>query len=123
MHPIIKKTFGGLTRSYYFRHLFFGILIAIFYSMLFASRETTHISVYGYFAVCTLLYPYSRYVYERVVSFIVGNNVFILNVFVMLFFKAFTMMMCWGLSVLIAPIGLVYLYFHHTKNEKLVSND
>lgn len=121
MHPVIKKTFGGLTPSYYFRNLFFGILIALFYSMMF-TKQSSNISLYVYFVISTLLYPYSRFVYESIVSFIVGNNIFIVNAFFMMLCKAATMMMCWGLSVVIAPIGLIYLYFHHTKNEKAINS-
>ena len=29
MHPILSKTFGGLSKQYYFRQIFFGALIAL----------------------------------------------------------------------------------------------
>lgn len=30
MHPFIRKTLGGLTPQYYFRQLFFGLIVAVF---------------------------------------------------------------------------------------------
>ena len=65
--------------------------------------------------VSTFLYPYSRFVYESVVGFLMGENVFYFNAFVMLFAKLFTMLMCWSFAIVVAPIGLAYLYFHHSK--------
>lgn len=64
-----------------------------------------------------ILYPYSRFVYHSITDFIFGNNMFIVNAFLMLILK-FLMMICWFFAIFIAPIGLLYLYYHHTKEEK-----
>lgn len=66
----------------------------------------------------TLLYPYSRFVYESIVSFIMGENVFIVNAIFMLASKFVTMAMCWAFSIFVAPIGLAYLYYHHSKTAR-----
>lgn len=63
----------------------------------------------------TLLYPYSRFVYESIIGFIMGENVFIVNAILMLFAKFFTMAMCWVFAIFVAPVGLAYLYYHHSK--------
>ena len=67
--------------------------------------------------VCTFLYPYSRFVYESTIDFIIGDNEFYTETEVVLTFKVFTMMACWLFSALIAPIGLSYLYFYHSKHQ------
>ena len=61
------------------------------------------------------LYPYSRFVYENVVGFIMGENIFIINFFIMFIVKIFTMLLCWSFAIFIAPVGLIYLYFYHSK--------
>lgn len=66
-------------------------------------------------AINTFLYPYSRFVYESIVSFIMGNNVFFVNAIFMVVVKIFTMLLCWSFAIFIAPIGLAYLYYHHSK--------
>lgn len=33
----------------------------------------------------------------------------------MLFIKLFTMAMCWAFAIFIAPVGLAWLYWHHSK--------
>jgi hypothetical protein len=36
----------------------------------------------------------------------------------MLFVKVITMALCWCFAIFIAPIGLGYLYYHHSKAER-----
>lgn len=117
MHPIIRKTLGGLTPSYYFRQLAFGLLVSLFFILIFKQSAELPFAMYLFLIVSTLLYPYSRFVYESVVDFITGNNVFIVNAFVLLFTKAVTMSLCFTFAIFIAPIGLIYLYIRNNKSE------
>jgi hypothetical protein len=120
MHPIIKKTFGGLSASYYFRQFFFGAILTSFYYLILShgsNGSPTPLGVYILFAINAALYPYARFVYESIADFIMGNTVFITSAFLMLFLKLITMVICWAGAMLIAPIGLIYLYIYHTKQE------
>jgi hypothetical protein len=65
--------------------------------------------------VNTLLYPYSRFVYESIMNFIMGQNVFFVNALLMLGVKLMTMLLCWAFAIFVAPIGLAYLYYHHSR--------
>ena len=51
----------------------------------------------------------------QLVGFIFGANVFIVPAIILLFAKLVTMFLCWQLAILIAPIGLGYLYWHHRR--------
>jgi len=115
MHPIIQKTFGGLTKQYYFRQLFFGSLFGAGFIYMNYGTKTSILGVASLSLVCTLLYPYSRFVYESIVGFLMGKNLFIVNAFFLLLFKFFTMALCWIFAILIAPIGLAYLYFYNSR--------
>lgn len=118
MHPVIAKTFGGLSTSYYLRHLFFGLAFPIFILLMLSQSQGSHplhVPALLMMVVNTLLYPYSRYVYESVVNFILGENVFFVNVLLMLGVKLATMTVCWVFAIFVAPIGLAYLYFHHSR--------
>ena len=75
----IKKTFGGLSASYYLRHLFFGAIFTTLYVILFYSMGDKRVLTYIVLAGNTFLYPYSRFVYESIVGFIFGKNVFFVN--------------------------------------------
>lgn len=116
MKEIFAKTFGGLTKQYLARQLFFGVaMAALFISMM--QNQPNGLGVGGMlmFVVNAGLYPYSRFVYESIVNFIVGENFFLLPAIPMLIAKCFTMVMCFAFAMLIAPLGLAYLYFHHSR--------
>lgn len=117
MHPIFQKTLGGLSKEYYVRQFIFGLIFPAF--MLFMSMRAgmPGFSVILLMLINTALYPYSRFVYESVIGFIMGNNIFITNGVLLLAVKLFTMAICWGAAIFIAPVGLAYLYYHHSKNE------
>ncbi len=113
----IKKTFGGLSASCYRRHLFFGAIFMALYIVLFYSMGDKRVFTYLLLIGNTFLYPYSRFVYESIVGFIFGDNVFFVNAVYLLVAKFMTMLICWSFAVFIAPLGLIYLYFYHTKNK------
>lgn len=120
MHPIIAKTFGGLSLNYYARNFIFGLIFPAFF--LFMQSQTTHPTSIGtivFLVLSTLLYPYARFVYESIVGYIMGQNVFFINAIVMLIVKLITMLLCWTCAIFIAPLGLVYLYFYHSKQQTL----
>jgi len=121
MHPVIAKTFGGLSTAYYVRQFIFGLLFPVSIYMVMSSgtgRHALSLPMLLMFAVNTLLYPYSRFVYESVMNFILGRNVFFVNAILMLTFKVVMMAFCWALAICVAPLGLGYLYFHHSKAER-----
>lgn len=116
MHPVIQKTLGGLSPQYYFRQFFFGLIVAAFiFFMSTQGGRPMPIGMLFFTVISTLLYPYSRFVYESCVGFIMGENIFFVNAIFMLISKFVTMAMCWAFSIFVAPIGLAYLYYHHSK--------
>lgn len=118
MHPILSKTFGGLSKQYYLRQFFFGVLIVALVVVLPYTHTNRAISIelIAISTINTILYPYSRFVYESIIEFIMGENVFFINAIIMLITKIITMCLCWCFAIFIAPIGLAYLYYHHSKS-------
>lgn len=116
---IFEKTFGGLSREYYFREFIFGLIFVVLFFYPYYAKGMTipPIGVILTAILSQILYPYSRFVYHSIADFIFGNNMFIVNAFLMLILK-FLMMICWFFAIFVAPIGLLYLYYHHTKEEK-----
>lgn len=119
MKKLFFKTFGGLSLSYYLRHFVFGALIFAYYAYLLTNAENIQYSIIIFFAISTVLYPYSRFVYESVIGFIMGDTEFQVPILVYIFSKLITMVLCWSLALFITPFGLLYLYFYHTKQEKI----
>jgi hypothetical protein len=116
MHPVFHKTFGGLTRRYYLRHLFFASILLGIFLVADLTHNAPSYDRLLYIFVSTFLYPYSRFVYEGVVNFLLGGNVFFGDAVLFLAVKAVSMLLCWFLAIVIAPIGLLYLYFYHSKS-------
>lgn len=110
--------FKGLTKAYYFRQLFFGALIAAVFVWLlyFNDHVSRDIRILLLAFILTVLYPYSRFAYESIVNFIMGDNILITNTVLFLGVKIFTMIVCWLCAVFIAPIGLLFIYFYQKKS-------
>lgn len=68
-------------------------------------------------ATNALLYPYSRFVYEGVIDYILGTNVFYVNSWLLLAWKLLMMVLCWALAIFIAPVGLACLYIYHSRED------
>jgi len=121
MKSILFKIFGGLSTKYYFRQIFFAGILATIYFVVASNGingiRGLNLEQIIFVLICVGLYPYSRFVYESVVNFILGDNVFFLNIFFVMFIKFFTMLMCFALAIFIAPIGMIYLYFYHSKKD------
>ncbi|WP_434321569.1 hypothetical protein [Haemophilus influenzae] len=121
----LSKTLGGLSKAYYTRQFLFGLIFFIFIVAISYNgyNHTGKISILVTNSIlgliCLLLYPYSRFVYESIIEYILGDNVFFINAPLMLVTKLITMAICFIFSIFIAPIGLIYLYFYHSKQEKL----
>jgi hypothetical protein len=117
MHPVLSKTFGGLSSAYYFRQFIFGLIFPAFIILMMKQIGKIDLSLIGIMTLNTFLYPYARFVYESIVGFIMGRNIFFINALFMLASKLITMLLCWGFAIFIAPLGLAWLYFHHSKTE------
>ncbi|MFF5867708.1 hypothetical protein [Pseudomonas sp. NPDC012596] len=109
----LKATiFGSMKSDYYFRQLVFGVIIgAIFISGKVNASPELPVGEITLALISTVLYPYARFVYEGIVGFIMGNNLFAVPALLMLLVKVMTMLTCWFLAIFIAPIGLGYLYW------------
>ncbi|MGY3902622.1 MULTISPECIES: hypothetical protein [Aeromonas] len=120
MKTILAKTFGGLDKAYYFRQLFFGALLPAFIIFMTIQNPTAKpmpVSAMFYLGLNTLLYPYSKFVWDSVTDFLMGNTVITLALPLFLLVKLFTIVICWGLAIFISPIGLAWLWWHHSKTE------
>lgn len=121
MKEFFNLSFKGLTPSYYYRQLIFGFIIAALFISMAWSHETDTLKLTGSiisFIFLALLYPYSIFVYESIVGFFVGENTFYFEGYLALLFfliKFIAIIFCYGFSFIIAPIGLIALYFLNKK--------
>lgn len=119
MRHFIAMTFGGLSPRYYLRQLLFGAGISglLIFTVVQGGGQI-RIDQVVLLLANALLYPYSRFVYEELMGFLMGNNVFFVNALFMLVVKLFTMTLCWGFAIFIAPLGLAYLFLYHRRAQR-----
>lgn len=111
----LKKTFAGLSAQCYIRHFIFGAAISIIFFL--STMKSIYFGAIFTLIINAVLYPYSRFIYETIVNYVMGNNKFLVDLKWFFIFKIITIVLCWGLAIFIAPIGLLYLYFYHSKQE------
>ena len=116
MPPIIARTFGGLTRKYYLSQFMIGGTLAAILIIKVGTHSIPAIALL-LIAINTLLYPYARFVYESTIDYIMGDSIFVFNIFFLLVAKIMTIAFCFGAAILIAPIGLIYLYFKTAESQ------
>ena len=118
MSSFFRKSFGGLSAEYYFRQFFFGfLLLLLFYYSYHDNPHPLPLKAHLLIVASTLLYPYSRFVYEGIVGFVLGDNFFFVNAWLMLMVKFVTMFCCWLFALFIAPVGLLYLFVRNSRRD------
>lgn len=110
-----KYTFG-LTRAEYFRHLFFSCLVLLLVVLASSSAHFDFVVII-LLVICTVLYPFSRFIYEQVVGFLWGENLLIFNLILFIPAKIFTMLLCWFLAIFISPIYFFFFFVFKLKNK------
>ena len=123
MLEIIRKTFGGLELSYLIRQYIFSVIIAVIVYKLVKLAGPHSLASLISLVLNTLLYPYARFIYEITMDYILGDNVFALPSGIFLLGKFITMLLCWSFAIVIAPVGLLFLYFYRSKEEKDFSEE
>lgn len=117
INMLIAKTLGGLPPGVYIRHFLFSLMFPAFF--LWVNHKGGHPPPHEdiAFFILSVLYPYARHAYETVLSYIVGNTMLMIPMWIFLPCKIFTMGICWGAAVMIAPVGLIILYLQNSKHD------
>jgi len=128
----VVSLFTGISTQYYFRQIFFAIAMsglvlflvwngAMNDGILSPKEKKMFISLLIFYGINSLLYPYARLAYEQVVDFIIGDNFFLVNGPIFLIAKMTSMALCFAFAVVLAPIGLLFIYLHQRKEAKKVN--
>lgn len=116
MMSFYSRTVGALQPAYVVRAyvIGFALLALVAWVRLHApsnhGRTDTYVSL-GYLFVCSLLFPFAKFVWDELRDVALGGNVFFINGLIALILKVFINGLLWAFAVFIAPIGLLYLWF------------
>lgn len=116
MNDFFRKSFGGISKEYYIRNFIFSLIFSACFIWV-QSRIGLKPWLMFYCIINPILYPYARFAYENTMQYIIGKNVFAFNAGIFLIAKVITMAICWSFAIFMAPLGLIYLYHHHSKLE------
>lgn len=109
MFRFVRTIFTSLYPSYLIRqYVFSGIVTAFFY---FLSPGTAPTFFYVFLGVNFILYPFAMFVYDSAISLLMGENVWITSGIFALIWGFIKIMLIYFFSVLIAPVGILILYF------------
>ncbi|WP_449470169.1 hypothetical protein [Sphingobium chungangianum] len=112
----LTRTFGALDRSYLIRAYLIGLAIFAFYGYFIShGAKSAPISVWVFFTISTLLFPFAKFVWDEIMSLVLGRNMVFMNALVLLVLKLFVNVFLWAAAILIAPLGILYLWIR-TRN-------
>ena len=115
----LRRTLGSLALHYYITNFLFAGLL--FVGVLFVTNQSGNElsdKKIIFLLVCTFLYPYSRFIYEKITG-LFGGNFLIINALFLFIPKLLGILLCWIYAMFIAPIGLMYLYYYHSHTSRL----
>ncbi|MDY5051343.1 MAG: hypothetical protein SPF17_07955 [Candidatus Mucispirillum faecigallinarum] len=123
MLKFIKDTFSSLTISFLIKNYFFGIIIyAIFMYPIFdkSINETIAYDSVIFFTINLILYPFATLIWEELRNMFLGNTMFITQIHVLFIVKIVIKFMVFLMSIIIGPLGILYLWY--VRNKYIKSN-
>ena len=114
----LKRIFGGIStqymvRAYVLGAIFFGLVVVLLTSGLKPDGAGTGrmAVLIGYFAICTLLFPFSKLVWDQLKAMALGETFLILPVIFLYPAKFIVNYLLWGFALFVAPFGMAYIWF------------
>ncbi len=109
---MLRRVLSGVERSYLIRSWIIGICFLAL--MIFASTQGKNsfpIPAILYFIVCTILFPFSKLVWDELKALMMGNNIIFMNILILYPLKLFINALLWSFAPFIAVLGIGYIWF------------
>jgi hypothetical protein len=110
MRKFLTIIYGSLSLSYLIKQYVFG---GIMYALMLYANGASPIHKTGVFIFLTLslvLYPFAMFVYDSIVDTLIGNWIVPVPAVLLLIWLPIKIVLIFMFAVLIAPIGMLYLY-------------
>lgn len=110
----IKKTLKVITKDslpdgYYLKHCIYGFGFSVFFFALIYIEKGFNLSVFRYILAVTILYPYSRFVFNNHKFNIISAKVT----------ELILALMCWAFCLTLAPVGIIISLVNRSKEGKV----
>ena len=113
MFQFVKRIFGTLEPRFLTRAYFIGsIFLAAFLIIILTSQEPfpNRGFTITLLVVNTLLFPFSKLVWNQCRAFLLGDTVIYYNAIFLMFMKYIINGFLWSFALFIAPVGIFYLW-------------
>ena len=116
MKQAILNAFAGLDKQYLFKQYVISVVVCITYGVI-VSKYGQGVGFYTLlsFSVNTVLYPYSRYLFDSLIDIIFGKTRFDKSSGVLMAIKILSIFLCWSAALFIAPLGLLFIHFRGSR--------
>lgn len=109
---LLHRIFGSLKPSYLIRaYVIGGAIFAIYATFSVQSATESSPAFWIYCAVSTILFPFSKLVWDEIMSMMMGGAIFMVNALIMIFLKVVINVLLWASAILVAPFGVLFLWF------------
>lgn len=113
MKQFVHAVFTSLQPAYFIRqYVFSGMMVALVYFGINRTSSFTLLSILNF-----LLYPFAMFAYDSLIHLLLGNTLWIMSGLWSLIYGALKRILIFFFSTLIAPIGILLLYFMNRKRE------
>ena len=116
----LKRVFDGvkpayLIRAYIIGAAFFGLFLYIAIAGLSQAGTVRPVQIVM-MAICTLLFPFAKLVWDEVMELMRGRTFYVMPMLPLLFVKFVINGVLWACAPLIAPLGILYIWFRTRPN-------
>ena len=119
---VVRRTVGSLSPQYAIRSYVIAFALFAFFAWMRAQPDpnvpgaTGGLEASDYptlvvLFVGSLLFPFTKLVWDELRDLALGENFVLINAVVMLIAKIFINFMLWFVSIFVAPLGLLYLWW------------
>jgi len=108
---VLRRIFAGVHRPYLIRAYMIGFLFFALIGGMALNAKPANIGLIVTSALSTLLFPFAKLVWDELRNLVLGNNMIIMPILVLFPLKLFVNAFLWGAAILVAPLGILYLWF------------
>lgn len=110
---IRSRIFGALRPAYMIRAYVIGFALFAFMAWVrsHGPSDASNYLLIGYFLVCSLIFPFAKFVWDEVMALLMGRNFFIMPAIFLIPLKVLVNGLLWTMAIFVAPLGILYLWF------------
>lgn len=114
---MLGRILNGVERTYLIRA---WLIAACFFALMavvaFQNKNGVQVAPLIYFAICTLLFPFSKLVWDEIKALVMGQNIIFMNALILMLLKVFINALLWSFAPFIAVIGIGYIWYRTKSN-------